>query len=92
MSTKITHQTRKCKICWLDIGPPSKSNIESTSIVRTVSVYYVAVRTIVLSRHVSNLSRPFFIHDIIHGLIYVPSTPHCGFLGVSPDGNCAYVH
>ena len=24
--------------------------------------------------------------------LYVPSTPHCGFSGVSPDGNCAYVH
>ena len=22
----------------------------------------------------------------------MPSTPHCGFFGVSPDGNCAYVH
>ena len=54
----------------------------------SVSVYYVAVRTIVLSRHVSNLARPV----IIHGLIYVPSTPYCGFLGVLPDGNCAYVH
>ena len=49
--------------------------------------YYVAVRTIVLSRHGSNLARPV----IIHGLIYVPSTPYCGFFGVSPDGNCAYV-
>ena len=58
----------------------------------SVSVYYVAVRTIVLSRHGSNLERPVIIHDIIHGLIYVPSTPYCGFFGVSPDGNCAYVH
>ena len=58
----------------------------------SVSVYYVAVRTIVLSRHGSNLARPVIIHDIIQGLIYVPSTPYCGFLGVSPDGNCAYVH
>ena len=57
-----------------------------------VSVYYVAVRTTVLSRHGSNLARPVIIHDIIHGLIYVPSTPCCGFFGVSPDGNCAYVH
>ena len=57
----------------------------------SVSVYYVAVRTIVLSRHGSNLARPVIIHDIIHGLIYVPSTPYCGFFGVSPDGNCAYV-
>ena len=54
----------------------------------SVSVYYEAVRTIVLSRHGSNLARPV----IIHGLIYVPSTPCCGFVGVSPDGNCAYVH
>ena len=52
----------------------------------------MAVRTIVLSRHGSNLARPVIIHDIIHGLIYVPSTPYCGFFGVSPDGNCAYVH
>ena len=58
----------------------------------SVSVYYVAVRTIVLSRHGSHLARPVIIHDIIHGLIYVPSTPYCGFFGVSPDGNCAYVH
>ena len=47
----------------------------------SVSVYYVAVRTIVLSRHGSNLARPVIIHDIIHGLIYVPSTPCCEFLG-----------
>ena len=33
----------------------------------------MAVRTIVLSRHVSNLAGPVIIHDIIHGLIYVPS-------------------
>ena len=52
----------------------------------------MAVRTIVLSRHGNNLARPVIIHDIIHGLIYVPSTPCCGFFGVSPDGNCAYVH
>ena len=50
----------------------------------------MAVRTIVLSRHGSNLARPVIIHDIIHGLIYVPSTPYCGFLGVSPDGNCVH--
>ena len=48
-----------------------------------VSVYYVAVRTIVLPRHGSNLARPVIIHDIIHGIIYVPSTPCCGFFGVS---------
>ena len=46
-----------------------------------VSVYYVAVRTIVLSLHGSNLARLVIIHDIIHGLIYVPSTPCCGFFG-----------
>ena len=57
----------------------------------SVSVYNVAVRTIVLSRHGSNLARPVIIHDIIHGL-YVPSTPCCGLFGVSPDGNCAYFH
>ena len=59
-----------------------------------VSVYYVAVRTIVLSLHGSKLSRPVIIHDIIHSLMCMPSrpTPHCGFSGVSPDGNCAYVH
>ena len=34
----------------------------------SVSVYYVAVRTIVLSRHGSHLARPVIIHDIIHGL------------------------
>ena len=34
----------------------------------SVSVYYVAVRTIVLSRHGSNLARPVIIHDIIHSL------------------------
>ena len=47
-----------------------------------ISVYYVAVRTIVLSRHGSNLARPV----IIYGLIYVP-----GGMGVtsawSPLGN-----
>ena len=46
-----------------------------------LSVYYVEVRTIVLSRHGSNLARSVIIHDIIHGLIYVPSTPNCGFFG-----------
>ena len=44
----------------------------------SVSVYYVAVSTIVLSRHGSNLARPVIIHVIIYGLIYVPSTPCCG--------------
>ena len=58
----------------------------------SVSVYYVAVRTIVLSRHWSNLARPIIIHDIIHSLMCMPSNPHCGFFGVSPGGNCAYVH
>ena len=58
----------------------------------SVSVHYVAVRTIVLSRHGSSLARPVIIHGIIHSLMYMPSTPYCGFTGVSPDGNCAYVH
>ena len=58
----------------------------------SVSVYYVAVRTIVLSRHGGNRAKPAIIHDIIHSLMCMPSTPHCGFSGVSPDGNCAYVH
>ena len=31
----------------------------------SVSVYYLAVRTIVLLRHRSNLARPVIIHDII---------------------------
>ena len=52
----------------------------------------MAVRITVLSRHGSNLARPVIIHYIIHGLIYVSSTPCCGFFGVSPDGICAYVH
>ena len=58
----------------------------------SVYVYYVAVRTIVLSRHGSNLARHVIIHDIIHGLIYVPSTPCCGFFWVLAGWNCAYVH
>ena len=37
----------------------------------SVSVYHVAVRNIVLSRHGSNLARLVIIHHIIHGLIYV---------------------
>ena len=49
----------------------------------SVSVYYVEVRTILLSRHGNNLARPVISHDIIHGLIYVPSTPYRGFFGVS---------
>ena len=67
---------------------PRKSAMWSTwhahkaiSVSVSVSVYYVAVRTIVLSRHGSNLARPVIIHDIIQGLIYVPSTPYCGFFG-----------
>ena len=52
------------------------------------------VRTIVLSRHGSNLNltRSVIIHDVIHSLMCMLSTPHCGFSGVSPDGNCTYVH
>ena len=52
----------------------------------------MAVRTIVLTRHGSNLARPVIIHDIIHNLMCMPSTPHCGFIRFTPDGNCAYVH
>ena len=37
----------------------------------SVSVYLVAVRNIVLSRHGSNLARLVIIHHIIHSLIYV---------------------
>ena len=59
---------------------------------QSVSVYYVAVRTIVLSHHGNNLERPVIMHDISHSLTCMPSTPHCGFSEVSPDGNCAYVH
>ena len=32
----------------------------------SVSVYYVAVRTIVLSHHGSNLARTVIVYDIIH--------------------------
>ena len=65
----------------------SRNALTSISLYLSLSVYYVAVRTIVLSRHGSNLARPVIIHDIIHGLIYVSSTPYCGFSGVSPDEN-----
>ena len=65
-----------------------QDNIKNMPRSVSVSVYYVAVRTTVLSRHGSNLARPVSIH----GLIYVPSTPCWGFFGISPDGNCAYVH
>ena len=44
--------------------------IVATNLSVSVSVYYVAVRTIVLSRHGSNLAKPVMIQDIIHGLIY----------------------
>ena len=81
---------------WWESGLPKRATIFTSGCIFfksvSVSVYYVAVRTIVLSRHLSNLARPVIIHDIIHGLIYVPSTPYCGFFGVSPNGNCAYVH
>ena len=36
-----------------------------------LSVYYVAVRTIVLSRHGSNLARPVIIHNIIDDWPYI---------------------
>ena len=63
-------------------GPILKSDgLSARGLTLSVSVYYVAVRTIVLSRHGSNLARPVIIHDIIHDLICVPSTPCCGFLG-----------
>ena len=52
----------------------------------SVSVYYVAVRTIVLSCHGSYLARPVIIYDIIHGLIYVPSTPCCELFGEPNPG------
>ena len=48
----------------------------------SVSVYYVAVRTIVLWHHGSNLAKPVIIHYIIYSLMCMPSTPHCGFSGV----------
>ena len=44
-------------------------------LITPVSVYYVAVRTIVLSRHGSNLARPVIIHDIIHS----PTTRHAKY-------------
>ena len=58
--------------------PKLDTDILPNQISVSVFVYYVAVRTIVLSRHGSNLARPVIIHDIIHGLIYVPSIP-CSF-------------
>ena len=36
----------------------------------SLSVYYMAVCTIMLSRHGRNLARPVIIHDIIHSLMY----------------------
>ena len=56
----------------LEMTEKSKKNMRYrfTKIIVSVSVYYVAVRTIVLSRHGSNLARPVIIHDISHGLIY----------------------
>ena len=55
-------------------GPWHKSRITSemrADLICICRLYYVAVRTIVLSRHGSNLARPVIIHDIIHGLIYL---------------------
>ena len=37
----------------------------------SVSVYYVAVRTIVLSRHGSNLERPVIIHGLVCQILHV---------------------
>ena len=37
----------------------------------SVSVYYVAVRTIVLSRHGSNLARPVIIHGLMCQILHV---------------------
>ena len=47
----------------------------------SVSVFYVAVRTIVLSRHGSNLARPVIIHDINHGLYMCQVLHIVDFLG-----------
>ena len=47
----------------------------------SVYVYYVAVRTIVLSRHGSNLARPVIIHDIKHGLYMCQVLHIVDFLG-----------
>ena len=66
-------------------------NVTSTGLFDiSVSVCYMAVRTIVLSRHRCSLARPVIIHDIIHGLIYVPSTPCCGFFGGPRRGSVRY--
>ena len=59
---------------------PTKQVCFSHKLSISVSVYYVAVRIIVLSCHRSNLPRPVIIHDIIHSLIYVPSTHIVDFL------------
>ena len=57
-----------------------------------VSVYYVAVRTIVLSRHGSNLEG-LLSFMISFMALYMCQVLHVvDFLGVSPDGKCAYVH
>ena len=74
--------TRPPYVCYVKLLMARVSHV-------SVFVYYVAVRTIVLSCHGSNLARPVIIHDIIHSLMCMPSIPHCGFFGVSSDGNCA---
>ena len=85
----VTNLSAPIKLGWLFFYVSMWSREQS------VSVYYVAVRTIVLSCHGSNLAWSVIIHDIIHSLMCLmcmPSTSHCGFSGVSPDGNGAYVY
>ena len=47
----------------------------------SICICIVAVRTIVLSRHGSNLARPVIIHDIIHSLMCMPNIHIVDFLG-----------
>ena len=57
------------------------SNVSMSCFSVSVSVYYVAVRTIVLSRHGSSLARPVIIHDINHGLYMYQVLHIVDFLG-----------
>ena len=50
----------------MDVLSPQEHRKSYVRYFVSVFVYYVAVRTIVLSRHGSSLARPVFIHDIIH--------------------------